>query len=127
MLTFAGLPEPAVNRRLALAEDRTLIGDLVYEEWRTVVEYEGSHHQEDRQQYVSDLGRYAVLRRHRIGYVQVTHEKLRHARTLVGEVHRELVSRGYDGPPPSFRGRWELLFARIHDVLVSERIHRPGR
>ena len=64
-----------------------------------------------------DVDRYALLRRHDIGYVQVTHEKLRHARTLVGEVFRELVSRGYDGPPPRFDHHWPLLFARITDIL----------
>lgn len=126
VLTFAGLPAPRVNRQLALAEDLVLIGDLVYEEWRTVVEYEGAQHQEERGVYVADLDRYAALRRHDIGYVQVTHEKLRHARTLVAEVYRELLGRGYDGPPPSFRGQWELLFARIHDVLASERPRRRG-
>jgi hypothetical protein len=126
VLTFAGLPEPAVNRAVRLDADVTLIGDLVYECWRLVVEYEGAHHQEEREQYVSDLDRYAVLRRHHVGYVQVTHEKLRRARTLVGEVYRELLDRGYDGPPPSFRGRWELLHARIHDILASERIRHPA-
>lgn len=126
VLSFAGLPAPLVNRRLTLDDDLVLIGDLVYEEWRTVVEYEGAQHQEVRGQYVSDLDRYATLRRHDVGYVQVTHEKLRHARTLVGEVYRELLSRGYDGPPPSFRGQWELLSARIHDILASERPRRAG-
>lgn len=120
VLAFAGLPAPRVNRQLALDEDLVIIGDLVYEEWRTVVEYEGTQHQEERGQYVADLDRYAALRRHDVGYVQVTHEKLRHARTLVGEVYRELLGRGYDGPPPVFRGQWELLFARIHDILRSE-------
>lgn len=124
VLSFAGLPVPGVNRTLRLAEDLVLIGDLVYERWRLVVEYEGAHHQEDRGQYVSDLDRYAVMRNHQIGYVQVTHEKLRRPRSLVGEVFRELVRRGYDGPPPSFHGAWELLHARIHDILASERVHR---
>jgi hypothetical protein len=124
VLGFAGLPVPAVNRTLRLAEDLTLIGDLVYERWRLVVEYEGAHHQEERAQYVSDLDRYAVMRRHQVRYVQVTHEKLRQARTLVGEVYRELLAGGYDGPPPSFRGRWEQLFVRIHDILASERVRR---
>lgn len=126
VLSFAGLPPSGVNRRLRLAEDLTLIGDLVYDRWRTVVEYEGAHHQTDRVQYVSDLDRYAVMRRHQVGYVQVTREKLGRARTLVGEVHRELVSRGYDGPPPSCQGRWGQLFVPIHDVLASEPKRRVG-
>jgi very-short-patch-repair endonuclease len=126
VLSFSGLPVPRVNRQLTLDDDLVLIGDLVYEEWRTVVEYEGAQHQEERGQYVADLDRYAALRRHHIGYVQVTHEKLRHARTLVGEVYRELLGRGYDGPPPSFRGQWELLFARIHDILAFEQPRRAG-
>jgi very-short-patch-repair endonuclease len=126
VLSFSGLPVPRVNRQLTLDDDLVLIGDLVYEEWRTVVEYEGAQHQEERGQYVADLDRYAALRRHDIGYVQVTREKLRHARTLVGEVYRELLGRGYDGPPPSFRGQWELLFARIHDILAFEQPRRAG-
>ncbi len=64
-----------------------------------------------------DLGRYAWMRRHDVGYVQSTHEKLRHPRTLVGEVFVELRSRGYDGPPPSFGDRWLALFAKISTVL----------
>jgi hypothetical protein len=122
VLTFAGLPPPGVNRTLRLAEDLTLIGDLVYERWRLVVEYEGAHHQQERGQYVANLDRYAVMRRHHIGYVQVTHEKLKHSKTLVGEVYRELVDRGYDGPPPSFRGAWETLHVRIHDLVAAERV-----
>ena len=39
-----------------------IIGDLVYRRWRTVVEYEGAQHQEDRVQYVRDLGRYGWMR-----------------------------------------------------------------
>lgn len=125
LLEFAGLAGARVNRRLPI-EDVIIIGDLVYEEWGTVVEYEGAHHQLERGQYVADIGRYAVIRRHDFGYVQVTKETLRHPRTLVGEVHRELVSRGYDGPSPNFSGHWELLFARIHDILASERTTRPA-
>jgi hypothetical protein len=127
VLELSGLPRPCVNRSLVLDDDVHLIGDLVYDRWRTVVEYEGSHHQQDRAQYLTDLDRYAVMRRHDVGYVQVTRERLRHARTLVGEVHRELVSRGYDGPPPRFDGRWRLLFCRITDIIASDRVRHRRR
>lgn len=116
LLEFAGLADPDVNQVLPI-EGRTVIGDLVYLRWRTVVEYEGSHHQIDRGQYVADIGRYAVMRRAQLGYVQVTKEKLSHPRRLVMEVFAELASRGYDGPAPVFGHTWLTLFQRITDVL----------
>lgn len=117
VLGFAGLPVAAVNRSLRLSEDLVPIGDLVYEEWDTVVEYEGAHHQRERGQYVADIDRYATMRRQHIGYVQVTAERLAHPRTLVGEVYRELVEKGYDGPPPVCGREWAQLWQRVTDVL----------
>ncbi len=117
VLAFAGLPDAAVNCRLSLSEDLVLIGDLVYVEWRTVVEYEGAHHQRERGQYVADIDRYATMRRHHIGYVQVTAERLGKPRTLVGEVYRELVEHGYDGAPPVCGPEWAQLWQRVTDVL----------
>jgi len=127
ILGFAGLPVGECNRRLDLPDDVTILGDVLFWQWRTVVEYEGSQHQEERANYLSDLDRYAVMRRHDVGYVQVTHEKLARPQTLVGEVYRELLSRGYDGDPPTFDAHWRQLFLRITDVIGprAER-HRSG-
>ncbi len=113
VLTFAGLPRPEVNRLLELDEDVVIIGDLLYRKWRVLVEYEGAHHQRDRVQYNSDVERYAALRNHEVRYVQATKEKLGHARTLVGEVYRQLLAAGYDGPAPEFGERWKLLFSSV--------------
>ena len=121
VLVFSGLPAPEVNVPVPVGEEVTVLGDLVYRRWRVVVEYEGSHHQEDRAQYVADLDRYALLRAAGITYVQATHEKLSHARTLVGEVFRTLVAKGYDGPPPSFGGQWRLLFAPVSAAVGPRR------
>jgi hypothetical protein len=126
VLAFAGLPVGEANRRLEIPDDVVILGDLVFAQWHTVVEYEGSHHQQERACYVADIDRYAVMRRHDVGYVQVTHEKLARPQTLVGEVFRELVSRGYDGDPPVFGEQWESLFMRITDVLGSRRDRRRG-
>lgn len=112
LLEFAGLPPATVNVKLPI-EGRVVIGHLVYLEWRTVVEYEGSHHQQDRDQYMSDIDRYAAIRRGDFSYVQVTKEKLTRPRRLVAEVHRELVACGYAGPPPTFGHEWVTLFQRI--------------
>jgi very-short-patch-repair endonuclease len=122
LLTFSGLPPPGVNRRLPI-DDVHLISDLVFAHWRTVVEYEGSQHQQDRGQYTSDIDRYASMRRHDIGYVQVTAERLQQPRIMVGEVYRELRSRGYEGPPPAFGRVWFQLFRRISQVM-GPRLHR---
>lgn len=127
VLDFAGLPAPEVNLPIGVEEDIVVMGDLVYRSWRVVVEYEGAHHQEDRQQYVADLGRYALMRAGNVRYVQVTHEKLNHARTLVGEVYRTLVEQGYDGPPPTFGERWRLLFASVNTAVGPRRQQSMNR
>jgi hypothetical protein len=127
VLTFAGLPRPEVNIGVDVNEDVQVIGDLVYPRWAVVVEYEGVDHQEDRSVYVGDLGRYSLLRGAQIRYVQITHEKLAHARTLVGDVYRELLAGGYDGPPPTFGDRWRMLFLPVSVAVGPRRDRFSGR
>jgi hypothetical protein len=122
LLTFAGLPRPDVNRLLQLDEGVVVMSDLLYAKWRTLIEYEGGQHQEDRTQYTDDIARYAVMRRNEMHYVQVTKETLRRPRRVVTEVHEELVAAGYDGPAPSFGTQWSLLFASL-SVAVGPRTH----
>lgn len=126
VLSFAGLPAPSVNTRIPLAEDLVLIGDLLYEEFRAVVEYEGAHHQEERDQYVADVDRYSILRRSDVAYVQVTKERLRQRRTVVGEVFRMLVERGYTGPEPVFGDRWRQLDVRLSALAPSHLARRSA-
>lgn len=121
VLRAAGLPRPSPNHRLPLGEDALAFGDLVFVEQGLVVEFEGSHHQTDREQYVSDIERYALMRAHRVPYLQVTHEQLSRARTLVGTVFRALVDHGYAGPPPSFDEEWTALFTVVRHLLPSRR------
>jgi len=123
LLEASGLTAPEPNLGLDLGGERVL-GDLVYRRWRTVVEYEGAHHQLERGQYVADIDRYALFRRHDLGYVQVTKEKLSRPRQSVQEVHRELVHNGYDGPTPAFGSNWLEVFARVTDVLGPRRDRR---
>jgi very-short-patch-repair endonuclease len=57
-LMDAGLPEPAVNVDLRDARGALIaIGDLVYAEYRILVEYDGDHHRTDRAQYARDIDR----------------------------------------------------------------------
>lgn len=127
VLEFAGLPRAEPNGPLELEDGLVVVGDLVYREHRMLVEYEGAQHQEERGVYVSDLDRYELLRSHDVGYVQVTRERLRHARTLAGIVYRELVRRGYDGPPPTVGSDWQRLFVRLSALVGPRRERARGR
>lgn len=121
VLAFAGLPRPEVNVAVTVEPGIEVIGDLLYRAFSTVVEYDGKHHQLERSTYTSDVDRYALYRRAGIRYVQVTHEKLAHARSLVGEVYRELLAAGYDGPAPELGERWRTLFVPICALLAPDR------
>jgi hypothetical protein len=123
VLAFAGLPVPEPNQELGLSEEVRVIGDLVYRKWRTVVEYEGEQHQDDRDQYSSDIDRYELFRGHDISYVQVTKERLGKPREMVLNVDRTLRRNGYDGPPPLFGERWRQLFGSLSSA-VGPRDHK---
>jgi hypothetical protein len=126
VLTFAGLPAPEVNKAIQLDEETVAIGDLVYRQWKVVVEYEGAQHQEDRDQYTLDIDRYSLFRAHGQRYVQVTKEKLANPRGVAGAVYRELLRGGYDGPPPTFGDNYRLLFARVTAAVPPIRRRRSA-
>jgi very-short-patch-repair endonuclease len=121
ILAASGLPAPQLNHRISLGDDATAFGDLVYVEQGLVVEFEGGHHQEDRDQYVRDIERFALFRGHGVPYLQVTRETLDRPKTLVGTVYRTLVSLGYDGPAPEFGDRWNSLFRPVRELLPPRR------
>lgn len=125
MLAFAGLPEPEVNRSLELG-DVILTPDLSWEIYRRVVEYEGAQHQQDRGQYNADIDRYATYREHNIGYRQITKERMRSPKSVVRQIHDDLVEGGYEGPPPDFTGLWPLLFAALADVVRPRPMRRSA-
>ena len=116
LIEFAGLPRPQLNIDLGLP-GRTVIGDLVFRELGVLLEYEGTHHQEDRGQYNSDIERYKAVRDSRYRYLQLTKETVARPRRVVRAVHGELVAAGYDGPPPVFGDRWRVLFTRVSRIV----------
>jgi hypothetical protein len=120
VLEFSGLPRPEVNVDV-VDDDGVFLGcgDLVYALWKLLIEYEGRQHAFDAHQFEGDIDRYAGFRRDGWEYAQVTRRKLSHPRSMVHEIHRLLVLRGYDGPPPSFDRRWRSLFARPTPVVLA--------
>lgn len=121
LVLFASLPAPEVNQTIDLGSEDILTPDLWFEDHELAVEYEGSQHQEDRGQYNADIDRYKTYRRTDTAYEQVTKERLRSPKATVRQIHRALVDQGYDGPPPDFGELWQLLFARLSDVVRPRR------
>ena len=80
----AGLPKPDVNHAVEVAPGVGLTPDLRFAEYGQVVEYEGGQHQDDRAQYVADIDRYALYRRHDVPYELVTKERMRSPRPPCG-------------------------------------------
>lgn len=117
LVRFSGLPEPDVNPELRAPDGRIVLPDLWYAAFRQAVEYEGSHHQQEREQYVADIDRYLLFRRMQISYLQITKERLRTPRLAVKTVHQALVEAGCSGPAPDFGERWATLFRRLSDVV----------
>ena len=119
---FAGLPMPDVNVSIEVAPGVELTPDFRFVHYEQVVEYEGGQHQDDRAQYVADIDRYALYRRHDVPYELVTKERMRSPKATVRLVHGALVARGYDGPPPDFGELWDSLFQRVADLVRPKRV-----
>lgn len=119
LIIAAELPEPDVNVAVPGIVEAEVTGDLVYIVYLVVVEYEGAQHQEDRRQYLGDVDRYGLMRRHDVRYVQVTNEKLRAPRSVPRAVHAELRAAGYDGPPPRFDGLWPFIFRPVRELVQA--------
>ncbi|MBL0748708.1 hypothetical protein [Nocardioides baculatus] len=124
LFVFAGLPMPEVNVALEVAPGIELTPDFRFGQYQQVVEYEGGQHQDDRGQYVADIDRYALYRRHGVPYAQITKERMRSPKATVRLVHRALVDCGYDGPPPDFGKQWDDLFRPVADVVRPVRAAR---
>ena len=117
----AGLPIPEVNVPIEVAPGTWVTPDFRFSATGLVVEYEGTQHQEERGQYNADIDRYGAYRRAGIAYELVTKERLRSPKSAVRMVHRALVDKGYDGPPPDFGGLWCALFEPLALVVRPRR------
>ncbi len=109
-LVLAGLPTPECN--LTLGTDQYPIGtvDLVYEEFKVLLEYEGDQHRVDRGQWNIDIDRTEEFTAEGYLVIRVTAQRMRRPRQLVGKVFLALRQRGYLGPEPNFTTEWCALF-----------------
>lgn len=76
----AGLPEPALDREIRDAAGHLLgISEIVYPDYKTVVEIEGDHHRTSRAQWLRDLRKYAAYAREGYEVVRLTARQGRRA------------------------------------------------
>lgn len=93
----AGLPEPTLDQEIRDASGILLgISEIVYPEYRTIIEIEGDHHRTSRAQWLRDMRKYAAYVR--VGYevVRLTGAQARRGAgaTIVREV---LMRHGWPG------------------------------
>ena len=93
LLVAAGLPEPALNVPILLRDGRSTPGDLVYAEYRVIVEYDGEQHREDAAQFGRDVDRLNALAI--AGWVVVRIRKDMADATVVELVARALTAGGW--------------------------------
>lgn len=110
LVVLSGLPEPECN--VELGDEWFFIArvDLYLRAWNIALEYEGDHHRTDARTYGNDLHRYERLAAAGVLAVRVSKEHLRRPRDVVHRIYAALVSRGYDGPAPTFTAEWVHVF-----------------
>lgn len=107
LLKFARLPEPLVNRVILDDHGDFLArGDLVYEVFKVLVEYDGWHHERDSRQRQRDRERREQLEAGGWRVIVVTSQDLGSPNLIPLRVHAALVSRGYRGPRPHMNAVW---------------------
>ncbi|MBA2739257.1 MAG: hypothetical protein H0U47_06325 [Nocardioidaceae bacterium] len=112
LLVLAGLPEPRCNVVIGTGRSAIGRGDMVYDGYALVVEYDGRQHADSAAQWERDLERLDDFADSRWRHIRVTAARLRRPRDVVWRVHAALTAAGYAGPAPSFGPDWVELFER---------------
>ena len=110
LLVLAGLPEPLTNTNVLRGTNVIARADLMYPQYRVIVEYDGRHHAEDAYQWNRDLDRHDALADEGWRLVRVTARRMQRPRDVVARVHSQLVVGGYRGAAPRFDAFWMRLF-----------------
>lgn len=114
MIVFARLPEPEPNPDILDANgDFVARGDLVYFQWKVLVEYDGWQYERSAKQRQRDRERREILEGMGWRVIVITSEDLNSKREVVHRVHRAIKDRGYEGRPPVFNDSWERWFASM--------------
>jgi hypothetical protein len=115
-----GLPEAQTNVDIRDSDARFLArADLVFEEWRVIVEYDGWYHERDAAQRQRDILRREALEAAGWLIVVITSRDMEQPRSIAWRAYNALRLRGYRGPAPQFDsanfGRWMQPNRPIYD------------
>ncbi|HEV8023828.1 MAG TPA: DUF559 domain-containing protein [Candidatus Nanopelagicales bacterium] len=95
LLRETRLPTPSINPDILDHHGQFLArGDIAFEEYRVLVEYDGAYHAQMHQR-AHDAARRAALRQHGWIVVEVVGEDMRHPGRIVSRVQAALVERGW--------------------------------
>jgi hypothetical protein len=98
IIVLAGLPEPQCNVNIFDPNGNFLArGDLVYPQFKLVLEYQGDHHRTDRAQWRRDIRRVQNVEDNGWQMLQFTDDDLRNPAELVARIERRLRTRGWSG------------------------------
>lgn len=116
---LSGLPEPECNVDIGDEFFFMACVDLYLRRWGIVMEYEGDQHRTDPRQFHHDIGRYEELTAAGYLVIRFTKVDMQDPRRVATRIYRALVSRGYDGPPPTYGTEWCSVFGGEPDQRVS--------
>ena len=92
----AGYPEPEVNGVILNSLGAPIAhGDLVYREYRTILEYDGGQHRGDERQFDIDVDRLDALMEDDWRVIRVNKNLMRRRATLLGKVDTALRRGGW--------------------------------
>lgn len=116
-LVFARLPEPEPNPDILDGAGRFVARcDLVFWQWRVIVEYDGAWHERSRKQRARDRTRREALERLGWTVIVVLEDDLAHMKQVVWRVYGALRDNGYTGARPHFNTMWTRWFTPIRDL-----------
>ena len=97
LMLRGGLPEPEINRVITNRFGAPIgLGDMVYPEFRTVVEYDGQHHRTNDLQYEKDSDRIQEITEEDWRVVRVLKDQLRFRPAMVlGRIRTALIHGGW--------------------------------
>jgi hypothetical protein len=98
LIVRAGLPEPEVNLVICNSFGVVIgLGDLGYQKYRVLLEYDGGQHRADERQFHIDIARLDAFMEEKWRVIRVNKSLMRQRATLLDKVRTALEAAGWAG------------------------------